>query len=151
MVAYTSGRCTSNARLIASVIRLLLVGVVSSHSLLTLSAQVVTPAIQQGLPINTSNDEHGVDSVNTMGLGLHIEIPLLTLQEHGQPITWKYVYDTPTYEVYFYAQPTPQNSSNGNFAIQAPGSVLKPTSSDNWRLVATTNWQLAWDTLTTDP
>lgn len=116
----------------------------------TVRAQVVTPATQQGSPINTSDDEHGVESINTMGLGLHIEIPLVTLQERGQSISWKYVYDTPTYAVHFYAQPTPQSSNNGNYAIQAPGSVFKSSYSDNWRLVSSQSWQLIWDTISDD-
>jgi len=114
------------------------------------TAQVIIPATQQGLPINTSNDEHGVDSVNTMGLGLHIEIPLLSIPEHGQMATWKYVYDSPTYSIHFYAQPTPQNSNNGNYAVQVPNSALKPSGSDNWRLVSSYNWSLDWDTIDSD-
>src|SRR5277367_586257 len=64
-------------------------------------AQVNLPANQAGTPINTSSIQHGVDSVNTMGLGLHIDIPLFSLQERGRTYTWRYVYNSPVYNLTF--------------------------------------------------
>lgn len=100
--------------------------------------QVLTPASQTGNPINTSADLHGIDSVNTMGLGLQIEIPLLTLQERGRTYTWKYVYNSPTYEIVFLPTPEVQKSNAGTWVVAPPGSNpawRAPDGPDNWKLV----------------
>lgn len=109
-------------------------------------AQADLPATQTGKPVNTSNILHGVDSVNTMGLGLHIEIPLLTLNERGREYTWKYIYNTPTYQIQFFAEPTDQNRAAGLWEVIAPGDVLnRSLGSDNWTLANPYHWYLTYD------
>ena len=60
--------------------------------------QVNLPANQSGTPINTSTIMHGADSVNTMGLGLIVAVPLLSIEERGRTYTWNYTYNSPTYD-----------------------------------------------------
>jgi len=108
-------------------------------------AQVNLPANQTGTPVNTSSILHGVDSVNTMGLGLHIEIPLLTLQERGRTYTWKYVYNSPTYSIVFIPEPTPNNRTKGEWGIFGADDSFHDPGPDNWKLVDPYTWWLAYD------
>lgn len=112
------------------------------------SAQVLTPATQTGDPINTSSIIHGVDSVNTMGFGLKIEIPLLTLQERGRTYTWKYVFNSPSWELTFLPTPETQNPSAGSWVVVQPGGnpLLRSPGPDNWLFVTPTSWYFMYDT-----
>jgi YD repeat-containing protein len=113
----------------------------------TAHAQALSPASQTGDPINTSSIIHGADSVNTMGLGLKIEIPLLTLQERGRTYTWKYVFNSPSWELKFLPTPEPQNREAGSWVVVEPGGnpLLRSPGSDNWLFVTPTSWYFAYD------
>ncbi len=131
-------RRTSATSLVASLCLTLFLLAFSRH----VFSQVIPPGEQTGSPVNSSDDQHGVDSVNTEGLGLHIAIPLLTIQERGRTYTVSYVYNSPVYSIQFflYQQPEP-NGATGTWAVEAPGT----NGPDNWRLVTPNLWQLADD------
>jgi len=112
----------------------------------TLLAQVNLPGNQSGTPINTSTIQHGADSVNAMGLGLKIDIPLLTLQERGRTYTWSYVYNSPTYEIRFDPQPTQQNRAAGQWNVWGPGGGEHSIGPDNWVFANPYSWYIAFDT-----
>jgi YD repeat-containing protein len=109
------------------------------------AAQINMPANQTGTPINTSSILHGADSVNTMGLGLSIDIPLFSLQERGRTFTWRYVYNSPTYNMTFSSVVT-QPDTSGTWVIMPPRGGTRGDGPDNWRFVNPYSWYLAYDT-----
>ena len=109
-------------------------------------AQVNLPANQTGTPLNTSSIQHGMDSVNTMGLGLNIDIPLFSLQERGRTYTWRWVYNSPTFNMTFLPSEIIVPNTSGTWQIMAPGEGTRGDGPDNWRLVNPYYWYLAYDT-----
>lgn len=106
-------------------------------------SQVIPPGAQTGSPVNSSNDQHGIDSVNTENLGLHIEIPLLSIQERGRTYTVEYVYNSPIYTIQFYPfEQMEPDGETGNWAVHGPLAVAP----NNWNIVTPNDWQLADDT-----
>jgi YD repeat-containing protein len=101
------------------------------------------------MPVNTSTIQYGVDDVNTEGLNLHISIPLFTLKERGTTYTWKYVYNTPTYNVTFVPvpDPVPNGINQGTWEIFPPLDFGRPPGPDNWNLVDPYSWYLYYDTV----
>src|SRR6185437_1143765 len=100
-------------------------------------SQVITPGNQTGLPTFGTFQGSDIESVSLQNQNLHIEIPIISIpQRGGNTLSWKYVYDSPSFQAVWVSQPTQQNQAAGFYRIQ------ESTGPRGWRLVNSTFWEL---------
>lgn len=108
------------------------------------SAQQVNAGTETGLPLYQTFSGSNFDQVNVQNGGIHISIPLLTIKERdGRKFVYKYIYDTPTYEVVWISNPSPSNKDNGFYQVKEVND-----GSGNWRLSTPFSWSVRYEMAT---
>src|SRR5262249_39586483 len=77
------------------------------------------------------------DMVSFQNGNLHIEIPIVSLPQRGRTFAWRYVYDTPSWDVIRYFEPDIQRYTNW--------FVTGPEDNTQWRLTDPFAWEVSYD------
>lgn len=109
-------------------------------------AQVITPGSQTGLPAFGTFHGSDIDLVSLQNFSLHAEIPILSIpQRGGHDLNFKYMYETPRFQIVWLAQPTPLNPYAGQYQVQIPSSGF---AYSQWFLTETSvgfgSWELSY-------
>lgn len=108
------------------------VACVVSVQTVSLFAQL-NPGTETGLPANSVYSGSGLDQVNLQNGNLHIEIPIVSAaQRGGGALSWKYVYDSPEWNLSGIKQPN-GTVSYGVVLVDGGGYA-------NWRLLNPLVW-----------
>src|SRR5919109_3515961 len=91
--------------------------------------QEVYDGTQHGLPIFGSFNGTNLDSVSLSNGNLHIEIPILSVQQRGRAFTYRFVYDTESWAVSFEPNPDPNGFPKGWWFVDPENGA------SNFRLV----------------
>ncbi|MGC2802099.1 MAG: hypothetical protein WCA41_09700, partial [Candidatus Acidiferrum sp.] len=110
-------------------------------------AQVLDSAYQTGLPLFGTFHGGDMDVVSLQNFSLHAEIPILSIpQRGGHSRNFKFVYETPRYQLVWIPMPTQTNPSAGQYKVELPSSF--PLS--QWLLTDSSEnapWSLTWQSV----
>ncbi|MGH9890558.1 MAG: RHS repeat-associated core domain-containing protein [bacterium] len=101
------------------------------------SAQQVHEGNQTGFPPFGSFHGTSFDNVNLNNRNLHIEIPILRVRQRGRDFTYRFIYDTNTWTMYWLPNPNPQGWPLGWW-------VVSPPQDGGWRLTHSLNYGVSW-------
>ena len=90
--------------------------------------QFTDDSMLTGLPPFGSFHGSDFDSILLQNGNLHVQIPILSvLQRGGKTSTWRYIYDSPGWQAWWFPNPTQLDPNNGTYHVVPLNRVKRKT------------------------